>query len=117
MRFGLFVQKSLSEPNGTPSNKRLISTYACFVYSIILLSSFFFGLPLNETIIHMADVFLGTAMGTYVVGRFAEKGGPETVMQDEDPGPVKADPPKEDPKPVAPVADKSEDEDSKDDPK
>lgn len=74
MQIGTFIQRIFSEPDGTPSNKRLIATYATLVYSILILGSFFWNFKLNDSLIHMADVLLGTAMGTYVVGRFAENG-------------------------------------------
>lgn len=88
MKFGVFIQKAFSEPNGTPSSKRLITVYATIIYSIILTSSFFFGFPINEAVLHMADVFLGTAAGSYVVSRFSEKGAP--VQPDEEVEPNKS---------------------------
>jgi hypothetical protein len=74
MKWKNFIQRIFTEPDGNPSNKRVIATYSVAIYSFILMASFLYSVPLNESIIHMADVFLGTAMGTYVVGRFAEKG-------------------------------------------
>ncbi len=74
MKWKNFIQRIFTEPDGNPSNKRVIASYSVLVYSFILLAAFLWMIPLNEAIVHMADVFLGTAMGTYVVGRFAEKG-------------------------------------------
>jgi len=74
MKWKNFIQRIFTEPDGNPSNKRVIASYSVLVYSFILLAAFLWMIPLNEAVVHMADVFLGTAMGTYVVGRFAEKG-------------------------------------------
>lgn len=96
MKWKYFIQRIFTEPDGNPSNKRVIATYAVIVYSVILLLAFLYAFPLNEAVIHMADVFLGSAMGTYVVGRFAEKGQyvqpveeqPATKKQKVEPEPV-----------------------------
>ena len=74
MKWKYFIQRIFTEPDGNPSNKRVIATYAVIVYSTILLLAFLYAFPLNDAVIHMADVFLGSAMGTYVIGRFSEKG-------------------------------------------
>lgn len=74
MKWKNFIQRIFTEPDGNPSNKRVIASYSVLVYSFILLVAFLWMIPINDAIVHMADVFLGTAMGTYVVGRFAEKG-------------------------------------------
>jgi hypothetical protein len=96
MKWKNFIQRIFTEPDGNPSNKRVIATYAVIVYSIILLLAFLYSFPLNDAVIHMADVFLGSAMGTYVVGRFAEKG--QYVQPVEEPAPVKKE--KVEPEPV-----------------
>lgn len=75
MRLGIFIQRIFTEPDGNPSNKRVIATYSTFVYSTILLVAFFFAIPLNDAVVHMSDVLLGTALGTYVIGRYAEPKG------------------------------------------
>lgn len=87
MKLGIFIQRIFTEPDGNPSNKRVIATYATFVYSTILMAAFFFAIPLNEAVVHMSDVLLGTALGTYVIGRYAEPKGfvPPTGIPDNSP--------------------------------
>jgi len=101
MKLGTFIQRIFCEPDGTPSNKRLIASYSVLVYSLVMLSAFFLALPLTESVIHMADVLLGSAMGTYVVGRFAEK---KPLLQVEEPEPE----PEPTPKRVKKVVDTEE---------
>lgn len=86
MKLGTFIQRIFSEPDGTPSNKRLIASYTVFVYSIVLLVAFFLAIPLTDSVIHMADVLLGSSIGNYVVGRFAEK-KPLTPLDEPEPEP------------------------------
>lgn len=74
MKWKTFAQRTVTESDGNPSNKRIIATFAVIVYAAILLLAFLYAFPLTDAVIHMADVLLGSAMGTYVVGRFAEKG-------------------------------------------
>lgn len=74
VKWKTFAQRTVTESDGNPSNKRIIATFAVIVYAAILLLAFLYAFPLTDAVIHMADVLLGSAMGTYVVGRFAEKG-------------------------------------------
>lgn len=87
MEWKLFLQGIFSEANGNPSYKRLIATYSAYVYSFVMLCAFFFGMQLSDSVIHMADVLLGTSMGTYIVGRFAEKGPSNPITPENEPKP------------------------------
>lgn len=74
MKWRKFIQRVFTEADGNPSSKRLVAAYGVLIYSILLLSAYAFSIEINEAVIHMADMLLGTSLGTYVVGRFAEKG-------------------------------------------
>lgn len=113
MKWKNFIQRIFTEPDGNPSNKRVIASYSVLVYSFILLAAFLWMIPLNEAVVHMADVFLGTAMGTYVVGRFAEKG---TYSAPAEPKPEPEPIPEPEPKKVNQQLDESSSEEESETP-
>jgi hypothetical protein len=67
-----FFKRMASESDGTPSSKRFISLYAVSLYSIIMVLAFVLSLNISEPVMHMADMLLGSALGSYVIGRFSE---------------------------------------------
>lgn len=67
-----FFKRMASESDGTPSSKRFISLYVVSLYSIVMVLAFVLSLNISEPVMHMADMLLGSALGSYVIGRFAE---------------------------------------------
>lgn len=72
MSFLTFLRLSMSEPDKTPSSKRVISYWVVLIYSSILLGAFFMGIVISDPVLHMADMLLSVGLGTYVIGRYAE---------------------------------------------
>ena len=90
MSFLSFLRLSMSEPDKTPSSKRVISYLVVLIYSSILLGAFFLGFTITDPILHMADMLLSAGLGTYVIGRYAEyKNQPVKEEVKKNPEPVK----------------------------